>query len=115
METFQKYWLTITICSIFFAVYIIYEIIKWREEKKKEKKDDEIKSYCPDYWTIGSESKNKVVCVPPSQHTGFTAKKHCLKHNKTFKTTKNKKDKCQWAKNCDQQWYGVWDDNNTSC
>lgn len=114
METFQKYWLTITICAIFFVVYFVYEIQKWRNNKKKKEKE-KMKSYCPDYWTIGSESKNKVVCVPPSKHTGITAKESCLKNNKKFKISKNNKENCQWAKSCDQQWHGVWDDNHTSC
>ena len=113
-EIFRKYWLTITICAIFFVLMLVFFILNW-VKKNKGKKTEDAKSYCPDYWTIASESKHSVTCVPPSTITGSTAKESCLKNNKTWKISKDKKSKCQWAKNCEQQWYGIWDDNNSSC
>lgn len=114
-EIFKKYWLTITICSIFFVLVLIFYIMNWYNDNNKKKMSEDSISYCPDYWTIGSENKTNITCIPPSPHTGATAKENCLKHNKTWKTSKDKKNKCQWAKNCEQQWYGIWDDNNSSC
>ena len=114
-DFFKNYWLTITICSIFFVIYLIYAIIQWRKYKKTKKEGKSSKSYCPDYWTIGSKKKNQVTCVPPNPSTGITAKSYCLNKNKTWATKKDKKKKCKWAKKCQQQWYGIWDDNNSNC
>ncbi len=114
-EIFKKYWLTITICAIFFILLVVFYILNWVKNKKKKNAADGESAYCPDYWTIGSETSKNVTCIPPSTSTGATAKESCLKNNKTWKTNKDKKTKCQWAKNCQQQWYGIWDDSHSSC
>ena len=114
-EFFQKYWLTITICSIFFVIFFITFFLNLYKKELRKKKGEASKSYCPDYWTIGSEKRNKVTCVPPTKSVGITAKEKCLTKNKTWRINKDKTQKCQWAKECEQQWYGIYDDNNSYC